>query len=362
MKIAQIAPLSERVPPKLYGGTERIVSFLSDELVRRGHEVTLFASGDSLTNAELVPCCETALRLDPTVRDTTPYQVLQMEAVRARADAFDVLHFHIDYLHFPLVRPYLERTVTTLHGRLDMPDLVPLYRVFPDIPLVSISDAQRLPMPPANWVGTVHHGLPRDLLAFSPEAKGGYLAFLGRIAPEKGPDRAIEIAARVGLPLKIAAKVDKADWDYWEAIVSPLVATHPGVEYIGEIGEHEKARFLGDALALLFPIDWPEPFGLVVIEAMACGTPVIAFRRGAVPELIEDGVSGFIVEDADAAVRALARLDRLSRAATRGCFERRFTVERMTEDYEAVYRRLAASAQRVPHAPDDMLPACETPA
>jgi glycosyltransferase involved in cell wall biosynthesis len=340
MKIAQIAPLAESVPPLLYGGTERIVSFLTDELVRRGHEVTLFASGDSLTAAELVPCCDMALRLNPDVRDPIPHHLILLEEVRRRADEFDVLHFHIDLLHFPLIRPIAHRTVTTLHGRLDLPDLRPFYQTFPEIPVVSISDDQRGPLPMANWIATVQHGLPRDLLRFSPVAQGGYLAFLGRISPEKRPDRAIEIAARTGMPLKIAAKVDKVDQAYWEEVIRPMIDLHPNVEYIGEVNERAKAEFLGNAAALLFPIDWPEPFGLVMIEAMACGTPVIAFHRGSVPEVLDDGVTGCIVETMDEAVAAVPRALTLDRAAVRGCFEARFSVERMAADYLEVYERL----------------------
>ena len=349
MKIAQVAPLSERVPPMLYGGTERIVSYLTEELVRQGHEVTLFASGDSRTSAELVRCCDMALRLNPAVKDPLPYHIILLDQVRQRADEFDVLHFHSDLLHFPLIRPFANRTVTTLHGRLDLPDLVPFYSAFRDIPLVSISDDQRRPLPLANWVGTVHHGLPRDLQPFRPIATGGYLAFLGRISPEKRPDRAIEIAARAGMPLKIAAKVDKTDQAYWDDVVRPMVQGHPNVEFIGEINESEKAEFLGDARALLFPIDWPEPFGLVMIEAMACGTPVIGFRRGSVPEIIEEGVSGFIVDTVNEAIAAVARIDTLSRARTRACFERRFTVERMARDYLAIYRELAGLRVEAAH-------------
>jgi glycosyltransferase involved in cell wall biosynthesis len=355
MKIAQIAPLCERIPPRLYGGTERVVSHLTEELVRQGHQVTLFASGDSQTAAELVPCCETALRLAPSAGDPLPYHVMMVEEVRRRANEFDVLHFHVDFLHFPLIRPFLERTVTTLHGRLDLPELVPFYKVFGDIPLVSISDDQRRPMPPVNWRGTVHHGLPPDLLPFRPDAAGGYLAFLGRISPEKRPDWAIEIAVRAGLPLKIAAKIDKVDQRYWNEVIAPLVAAHPCVEYVGEIVEGEKADFLGGARALLFPIDWPEPFGLVMIEAMACGTPVIAFRRGSVPEVIEHGVSGFIVESVEEAVDAVTRLDALSRAGARRCFERRFTAERMATDYLTIYREQTRIQIETPpfRSPDD---------
>jgi glycosyltransferase involved in cell wall biosynthesis len=340
MRIAQIAPLAESVPPQLYGGTERVVSYLTEELVRQGHDVTLFASGDSITDADLVPCCETALRLDPRVRDPMPYHFAMIDEVNRRAAEFDVLHFHIDLLHFPVIRRYAHKTLTTLHGRLDLPDLVPFYRVFPDMPLVSISYNQRRPMPPVNWMSAVYHGLPRDLLRFSPVPSGGYLAFLGRISPEKRPDRAIEIAVRAGLPLKIAAKVDKVDEAYWNERIKPLVDANPNVEYIGEIDELAKAKFLGDALALLFPIDWPEPFGLVAIEAMACGTPVIAFRCGSAPEVIDEGVTGFIVRSVDEAVRKVALIETLSRARIRRTFERRFTAERMANDYLALYHGL----------------------
>jgi glycosyltransferase involved in cell wall biosynthesis len=342
MKIAQIAPLAERCPPKLYGGTERIVSYLTEELVRQGHDVTLFASGDSRTAARLIRCADVALRLDPAVKDPIPYHIMMLDEVRRRADDFDVLHFHIDLLHFPLIRDIAGRTVTTLHGRLDLPDLKPFYTAFSDIPLVSISHDQRRPMPPVNWAGTVPHGLPRDLLPLNAKPRGDYLAFLGRISPEKRPDRAIEIAARAGMPLRMAAKIDKADQAYWDEVIAPMVAAHPNVEFVGEIGEHQKADFLGNAHALLFPIDWPEPFGIVMIEAMACGTPVVAFRCGAVPEVIEDGVSGFIVADTDEAVAAVRLIDRLDRATIRASFEARFTVERMAEDYVAIYRALPA--------------------
>ncbi|MES0037460.1 glycosyltransferase family 4 protein [Mesorhizobium sp. M0046] len=341
MKIAQIAPLTESVPPRTYGGTERIVSYLTEELVRQGHEVTLFASGDSRTSAELVPCCDVALRLNPRVQDGVPHHVMMLERVRRRADEFDVLHFHVDILHFPIIRDFARRTVTTLHGRLDLPDLAQLYAMFDDVPLVSISFDQRRPMPPVNWVGTVRHGLPRDLLPFHPNTSG-YLAFLGRISPEKGPETAIEIAARAGIPLKIAAKIDKVDQSFWKERVEPQVLRHSNVEFIGEIDERQKADFLGNAKALLFPIDWPEPFGLVTIEAMACGTPVVAFRRGAVPEIIDDGVSGWIVDTVEEAVGALRRIDSLERARVRQTFETRFTVERMCSDYVALYRALTS--------------------
>lgn len=344
MKIAQIAPLAESCPPRFYGGTERIVSYLTEELVRQGHDVTLFASGDSKTSAELVRCCDMALRLNPAVKDHLPFHIVMLDEVRRRAEEFDVLHFHIDLLHCPLIRDFADRTVTTLHGRLDLPDLKPFYATFPEIPLVSISQDQRRPLPDhLNWAGNVHHGLPRDLLPFNSEPAGDYLAFLGRISPEKRPDRAIEIAARAGMKLKIAAKVDKVDRRYWNDIIAPLIAAHPNVDYIGEIDEQQKAWFLGNARALLFPIDWPEPFGLVMIEAMACGTPVIAFRSGSVPEVIDDGLSGFIVDSIPGAVEAVARLARLDRAKVRATFDRRFTAERMTRDYLAVYRGLAGA-------------------
>ncbi|WP_454858438.1 glycosyltransferase family 4 protein [Rhizobium binxianense] len=340
MKIAQIAPLAESVPPKLYGGTERIVSYLTEELVALGHDVTLFASGDSITEASLVACSDVALRLNPAVKDHLPHQVVMLEEIRRRAHEFDVLHFHIDLLHFPLIRDFADRTVTTLHGRLDLPDLHPFYRAFPDVPLVSISNDQRRPMPPVNWSGTVYHGLPADILPFTAKPKDRYLAFLGRISPEKRPDRAIEIAAKAGIPLKIAAKVDNADKAYWEAVIEPMVNSHPNVEFIGEINEHQKAGFLGNASALLFPIDWPEPFGLVMIEAMACGTPVVAFRCGSVPEVIDEGVSGLLVDSVQEAVENIEWALRLDRRKVRATFEKRFTAERMAQDYVDIYRSL----------------------
>jgi glycosyltransferase involved in cell wall biosynthesis len=340
MKIAQISPLAESCPPKLYGGTERIVSYLTEELVRMGHDVTLFASGDSITTSTLV-CSKTALRLDPTVRDMTPYHVIMLDKVYRRLDDFDVLHFHIDHLHYPLMRAFGDRMLTTLHGRLDLPDLAPFYSAFPELPLVSISDAQRKPMPPVNWISTVYHGLPKDLPRFNERPEPGYLAFLGRISPEKGPDRAIEIAARTGQPLKIAAKIDAADERYWREVIAPMVAAHQNVEFIGEINESQKAQFLGNARALLFPIDWPEPFGLVMIEAMACGTPVIAFGNGSVLEVIDDGTTGFVVGSIADAVVAIDHLDTLGRGSVRkDRFQQRFTVERMAQDYLAAYRHL----------------------
>jgi glycosyltransferase involved in cell wall biosynthesis len=341
MKIAQIAPLFESCPPKFYGGTERIVSYLTEELVRQGHDVTLFASGDSQTSAKLVACGDMALRLNPAVKDWLPHYIVMLEQVRQSADEFDVLHFHVDMVHYPLIRDFADRTVTTQHGRLDLPDLVPFYKAFPEVPLSSISDHQRLPMPPVTWAGTVYHGLPEDLLPFSPQPQGGYLAFLGRISPEKRPDRAIEIATAAGMKLKMAAKVDKADQLYWDTVISPMVAAHPNVEFIGEINEQQKADFLGNATALLFPIDWPEPFGLVMIEAMACGTPVIAFRCGSVPEVIDHGLSGFIVDGMDEAIQAVRQIGELDRVEVRAAFEARFTAARMANDYIDLYRNLA---------------------
>lgn len=340
MRIAQVAPLAESVPPKFYGGTERIVSYLTEALVDQGHDVTLFASGDSQTAAELVPITPTALRLNASVRDTIPYHMMLLDQVRERADEFDAIHFHIDVLQHPMIHAFAGRTITTLHGRLDLPDLPPFYQRFNDHSLVSISNHQRLPMPPVNWAGTVYHGLPAGSLTPRYDKAGGYLAFLGRISPEKRPDRAIRIAARAGMPLKIAAKIDAVDRVYWESEIKPLVDHYPNIEYIGEINETQKAAFLGGATALLFPIDWPEPFGLVMIEAMACATPVIAFRCGSVPEVIDDGLSGFLVDSEDEAVAALGRLGSLDTRAVRGVFDARFTADRMARDYVALYRGL----------------------
>jgi glycosyltransferase involved in cell wall biosynthesis len=338
MKIAQIAPLFESVPPRLYGGTERVVSWLTEKLVELGHDVTLFASGDSVTTARLFPACRKALRLSADCVDPVVHHVLMMEEVFSRAGDFDLIHSHVDYLHFPLSRREQTPCVTTLHGRLDLPDLVPLYKSFRDMPLVSISDAQREPLPWANWQGTVPHGLPPKSLAFC-EGPGKYLAFLGRISPEKGVDQAIEIAIRSGLPLKIAAKVDRADEDYFENKIRSLL-DHPLIEFIGEIGYSEKNDFLGEATALLFPINWPEPFGLVMIEALACGTPVIAYPAGSVPEIVRDGVNGFRVNDINSAVVAVGRISELDRLECRHHFELHFTDERMALDYVNIYRRL----------------------
>jgi glycosyltransferase involved in cell wall biosynthesis len=343
MKIAQIAPLMESVPPRLYGGTERIVSYLTDELVRLGHEVTLFASADSLTAATLVSCAPTALRLDSNVRDPIPYYMLMLDKVRGFASEFDILHFHIDQFHFPLFRTMANRTVTTLHGRQDLHDLKPLYVGFSDMPLVSISNAQRKPISNANFAGTVYHGIPSQLLRPTYRPDGDYVAFLGRISPEKRPDRAIRIARALEIPLKIAAKVDKVDEVYFREKIVPLL-NQPGVEFIGEIDERAKSDFLGNARALLFPVDWPEPFGLSMIEAMACGTPVLAFRCGSVPEIVDPGVTGVIVDAMDEAIRMLPQVLALDRRAVRQRFEHRFSVARMAKDYVHVYRTLLRRA------------------
>jgi glycosyltransferase involved in cell wall biosynthesis len=340
MKIAQIAPLYESCPPRLYGGTERIVSYLTEELVRLGHDVTLFASGDSQTEAALEPGCRTALRLDVSCQDPLVHHLVMLYRARRRAHGFDILHFHTDYLHFPLFADLGNRTVTTLHGRLDLADLPLAMHEFSMMPLVSISQAQRRPMTWANWCGTVHHGLPANLYRLG-NGNGRYLAFLGRISPEKRPDRAIAIAKRTGLRLRIAAKIDRVDQVYHEANIEPLL-DDPAIQFIGEIGDAEKSAFLGNATALLFPIDWPEPFGLVLIEAMATGTPVIAFGCGSVPELIEDGVTGFIVDDIDSAVAAVPRATALDRRLIRRRFEERFTAERMARDYLKIYDRILA--------------------
>jgi len=349
MKIAQVAPLMESVPPRLYGGTERIVSYLTEELVRMGHEVTLFASGDSITSAQLVGCVPTAIRLDANIRDPIPYYMLMLDRVRDAAKDFDILHFHIDQFHFPLFKSMANRTVTTLHGRQDIPDLKPLYLGFSNMPLVSISDAQREPVPKANFVATVLHGIPSDLFAPTFSPRDGYVAFLGRISPEKRPDRAIRIARTLGIPLKIAAKVDRADEAYFREQIEPMLQA-PGVEFIGEINEREKAKFLGEARALLFPVDWPEPFGLVMIEAMACGTPVLAFRCGAVPEIVDNGVTGQIVDTEEQAIRQLPQLLALDRRAVRRRFEQRFSATRMAKDYLQVYRSLMKRPSLLPDA------------
>ncbi|HEY1213134.1 MAG TPA: glycosyltransferase family 4 protein [Bryobacteraceae bacterium] len=342
MRIAQVAPLHESVPPKLYGGTERVVSYLTEELVRQGHEVTLFASADSETKADLRGICERALRLQgKTIVDAIAHHIRMVEAVAQEAPEFDIVHFHIDYLHFPVTRRQRLSAVTTLHGRLDLPDIHPLFREFPDMNLVSISDAQRKPMKWANWVGTVHHGIPENLYT-AREQQGKYLAFLGRISPEKRVDRAIEVAKRVGMPIKIAAKIDAADREYFETKIRHLI-DDPLVEFIGEIGDHEKNEFLGNAYALLFLIDWEEPFGLVMTEAMACGTPVIAWRSGSIPEVIDREVTGQIVESVDEAVRAVEEVGGMDRRLIRHVFEERFSAARMAHDYILIYRKIKDS-------------------
>jgi glycosyltransferase involved in cell wall biosynthesis len=338
MRIAQVAPLIESVPPKHYGGTERIVSYLTEELIRAGHDVTLFASGDSVTQARLIAGCRRSLRRNKRCMDHLAHQVLMIDQVLEHAPEFDVIHFHTDYLHFPVARSLSVPHITTLHGRLDIPDLVPLYERFQSIPIISVSNAQREPLAWANWQATIYHGLPKDLLRFHPDP-GDYLAFLGRICPEKRVDRAIEIAKRVHMPLKIAAKVDPVDKRYFKRVIEPLLRDSR-VEWVGEIGEQEKDEFLGSAYALLFPIDWPEPFGLVMIEAMACGTPVVAYDDGSVPEVMEEGVTGFVVKELDDAVQAVNRVRNLSRARCREVFEQRFTATRMADDYVKVYMRM----------------------
>jgi glycosyltransferase involved in cell wall biosynthesis len=325
-----------------YGGTERVVSYLTEELVAQGQDVTLFASGDSQTSAKLVPGSPRSLRLSGNSIDHLAHHIAMLDDVMRMAPEFDVIHFHIDYMHFPLSRYCSLPSLTTLHGRLDLPDLLPVYKKFPDAPLVSISLSQRKPMPRVNWVGNISHGLPMDLLTFQPRT-GDYLAFLGRISPEKRVDRAIEIARRAGMPLKIAAKIDKADREYYESTIKPLMRD-PNVEFIGEIGEHEKSEFLGNAYAYLFPIDWPEPFGLTMIEAMACGTPTIAFNCGSVKEVMQEGLTGFIVEDMDQAVAAVAKISTIERTACRNIFEKRYTAARMAEEYVEIYQSMATPA------------------
>jgi glycosyltransferase involved in cell wall biosynthesis len=342
MRIAQVSPLYESVPPQGYGGTERIVSYLTEELVRAGHDVTLFASGDSRTRARLVPVCARSLRMDPASVDPLAHHLLMLEAVARQAHEFDVIHYHVDYLHFPLSRRLETPHLTTLHGRLDIPDLQPLYREYREVPVVSISDAQRIPLPFANWLGTVHHGIPHDLYTYHEESDG-YLAFLGRVSPEKSLDASIAMAREMGLPLKIAAKVDKADEDYFNRVIAPLV-DGTQVEFLGEIGDARKNDFLGRAMALLFPIDWPEPFGIVMVESLACGTPVVAYRRGSVPEVLDHGQTGCIVESFEGALDALDGLCRTSRRQCRAIFESRSTAGRMAADYVGVYRKLLGEA------------------
>jgi glycosyltransferase involved in cell wall biosynthesis len=347
MRIAQVAPLYESVPPKLYGGTERVVSHLTEELVRRGHEVTLFASGDSETSARLVAGSPRALWREPDCRETLPHHVRLVELVAREAHRFDVIHFHLDYVHFPVAGRLPCPTVTTLHGRLHPPDEEGLFDAYPDVPLVSVSDDQRRPIPRANWRSTVHHGLPVGL--HSPvEAPGSYLAFLGRVSPEKGLDKAVEIARLAGLPLRVAAKIYPEERPYFDREIAPLFRASPWVEFVGEVGGPAKDAFLGGARALLFPIDWAEPFGLVMIEAMACGTPTVAFRRGSVPEVMVEGVTGFVVDDVPGAVEAVGRIPGLSRRACRRAFEERFGADRMADGYLAVYRDLVDARSRPP--------------
>jgi glycosyltransferase involved in cell wall biosynthesis len=351
MRIAQVAPLTEAVPPTLYGGTERVISWLTEELVGLGHDVTLFASGDSVTAAKLQPVWPRALRLDGTVRDANALHMAMIEQIYRRSSEFDAIHFHLDYYPFSLMSRQPTPFMTTLHGRLDLPEHHPTFTIFSSIPVVSISNAQRRPIPAANWIATVPHGLPVDALQPQP-VQPHYLAFLGRISPEKRVDRAIRIAQRCGLPLKIAAKVDKVDEDYFNDTIGPLLSA-PGVEFIGEIGDEQKSDFLSAAIALLVPIDWPEPFGLVMIEAMACGAPVIAFNRGSVAEIVEDGVTGFIVEDETSAAGAVRDVASLSRRTIRRKFEERFTARRMADDYLRLYRKLIDDRQPQPRAAAD---------
>ncbi len=341
MKIAQVAPLYESVPPKLYGGTERVVSYLTEELVRLGHDVTLFASADSMTSAVLRPSCERALRLEGRkVADPVAHHARMLEMVLRESGHFDIIHFHLDYLHFSMSRRQTTPSLTTLHGRLDLPELQPLFRDFSEMPCVSISDSQRTPIPWANWIATIHHGLPER--HYTPRLKpGGYLAFLGRVSPEKRLDRAIEMAIHAGIPLRIAAKVDRADQEYFDAKIRGML-NHPLIEFVGEIGEDRKSEFLGNALALLFPIDWPEPFGLVMIEAMACGTPVIAWNMGSVPEILEDGLTGFLVNSMDQSGAAIEKAANLDRSLCRRIFEQRFSARRMALNYVRAYRQLCS--------------------
>lgn len=344
MKIAQVAPLFEAVPPKLYGGTERVIHYLTEELVRHQHEVTLFASGDSVTSARLVPITDKALRTDPNCVDPLAHCILQLEKVMTQAATFDIIHFHTDFPHFPLTSRCNTPCVTTLHGRLDIPDLQPLYNAFPRQRVISISESQRIPLPQANWIGTVPHGLPANLHPLQ-EGDGQYLAFIGRISPEKGIDWAIQIAIACNCPIKIAAKIDKVDQHYFEKHIAHLIG-HSLVEYVGEINEQEKTAFLGKAKALLFPINWAEPFGLVMIESMSCGTPVIAFKNGSVPEVIDHGITGFIVTSIPEAVQAVGNVQQLSRPRIRRVFEERFTAARMAEDYLQLYRHVLQDNHR----------------
>jgi glycosyltransferase involved in cell wall biosynthesis len=345
MKIAQVAPLIESVPPRAYGGTERVVHYLTEALVQMGHDVTLFASGDSRTSARLVPIVDRSLRLHPARPDPTIWHTLMVDRVRELSDSFDVCHFHIETLHLPLMSRCATPSLTTLHGRVDLPDLKPLHKRFKDHPLVSISDSQRTPLAWAHWIGTVYHGLPADLYSFHPEPQD-YFAFVGRVSPEKRLDRAIEIAIACDTPVRVAAKVDPIDREYFEQVIEPLL-DHPLVTFVGEIGEGAKNEFIGNAKAFLMPVDWPEPFGLVIIEALACGTPVIAYGHGSIPELVDDGVTGFIVHDQQQAVAAARRIREIDRSACREVFERRFTSDVMARNYLALYRQLANARKSI---------------
>jgi glycosyltransferase involved in cell wall biosynthesis len=347
MRIAQIPPLYESIPPKLYGGTERVVSYLTEELVNQGHEVTLFGTKDSVTRANLYTVCDQAMRLNPGCRDALAWHVYQLQLVMENASEFDIIHFHNDYLHFPLSSQDRYRHITTLHGRLDLEDLKPIYKKFHHIPVVSISNSQRKPLSYINWLRTIYHGLPKDMYQEG-DGKGNYLAFLGRISPEKRPDRAIEIAKRTGIPLKIAAKVDRADEEYFEETIKPLLE-HPLVEFIGEIGDDQKEEFLGNALALLFPIDWPEPFGMVMIEALATATPVIAFNHGSVPEIIEHGKTGFVVNDMQQAIEAVEKIHLLDRSLCRKVFESSFTSAVMAANYVNLYEQICRKEGKIFH-------------
>lgn len=338
MRIAQVPPLYESVPPKMYGGTERVVSYLTEELVAQGHNITLFGTQDAITKAHLFPICDEALRMNKNCQDAMVYHTLQMQAILENAEDFDIIHFHNDYIHYPLSKNSSYVHVSTLHGRLDTPEQKLIYQKYNSLPLVSISNNQRRPIRSANWVSTIYHGLPEDLYRQG-SGEGGYLAFIGRISPEKRPDRAIEIAKRTGIKLKIAAKVDKADEQYYETVIKPML-DHPLIEYIGEIGEAQKGEFLGNAIALLFPIDWPEPFGMVMIEAMANGTPVVAFNCGSVPEVLDHGVSGFIVDSVDRAVQAVESIQIIKRHNCRKMFEEKYTAKVMANNYLRVYERL----------------------
>jgi len=363
MRIAQVAPLYESVPPLQYGGTERVVSHLTEELVRLGHEVTLFASGDSVTSARLVPACERSLWNDPECRDYLAHHTRLIGMVFEDVSRFDIIHFHADYLHYPLLRHLKCRTVTTIHGRIFPRDVGGLYEQFPETPLISISDDQRRPLPNANWQATVYHGIPRDVFRFN-ERAGDYLAFVGRVSPEKRVDRAIEIAGRAGMKLKVAARIDPKDEDYYRTQIEPLFQKYKSfVEFVGQIGDDEKQEFIGNATAMLFPIDWPEPFGLVMIEAMACGTPVIAWRNGSVPEVIDEGRTGFVVDSIEGAAAAVKRVGEIDRATCRHIFEERFDVTRMAHDYLDAYSRLKpATSHAASFADAAALPPNLTPA